>query len=157
MCGAISTEVFRNADSRSSIATLLGAAMLAFGIRDPSAHCQQEQSLPLVNQKPSWGIAGCWFLQGLPSTRRATAQGNTKVLPRPQIRPPDPQIPGTQHLCSDSEQDGMAPPAPPRWSREVMQEASSPLRRQREILETQWGQTAHSRNTSLVLKLYLIV
>lgn len=38
-----------------------------------------------------------------------------------------------------------------------MQKAFSPLRRQREILETQWGQTAHSRDTGLVLKLYLIV
>lgn len=157
MCGGISTEVFHNTDSRNSIATLLGAVMLAFGIRDPSAHYQQEQNLPLVNQKPSWGIAGCSFLQGLPSIRTAIAQGNTKVLPHPQIRPPDPQIPGTQHLCSDTEQEGMAPPAPPSWSREVMQEASSPLRRQREILETQWGQTAHSRDTGLVLKLYLIV
>lgn len=116
MCGGISTEVFHNTDSRNSIATLLGAVMLAFGIRDPSAHYQQEQNLPLVNQKPSWGIAGCSFLQGLPSIRTAIAQGNTKVLPHPQIRPPDPQIPGTQHLCSDTEQEGMAPPAPPSWA-----------------------------------------
>lgn len=114
MCGGISTEVFHNTDSRNSIATLLGAVMLAFGIRDPSAHYQPEQNLPLVNQKPSWGIAGCSFLQGLPSIRTAIAQGNTKVLPHPQIRPPDPQIPGTQHLCSDTEQEGMAPPAPPQ-------------------------------------------